>query len=121
MNLLPSGPIDILRTLCRLALGIGRVVKLGPRTQHYPLGRFVVAYCGILTFVLMAFAVNPGSGLVAYFLAGYALNHFILSHLEWNNFEFSLGDIAKVKLLAIFAWPIMYPPFIVQLAITRYL
>lgn len=69
----------------------------------------------------MAFAINPGIACVAYFLAGYALNRYILTHLEWNNFEFSLGDIARVKLLTFFAWPIMYPPFFVQLAITRYL
>lgn len=113
--------IGILRTFFRLTMGIGRVVKLSPRTQHYPLLRFAIAYCGIALISLLAFAVDPRIAFVVYVPSGYALNRYILSDLEWNNFEYSLGDIARVKLLALFAWPIMYPPFLVQLAISRYL
>ena len=121
MKLLQLTTVGLLRSLFWLVMGIARVVKLTPRTMYYPLGRFVFAYCGVAVAVLAAFATYAGIGFVAYFLAGYALNRYVLVHLEWNSFEFSLGDIARVKVLALLAWPIMYPPFFVQLAIARFL
>lgn len=121
MNFFPPGAVGLLRILHSLAMGIGRVVKLGPRAQQYPLGRFVLAYCAVLVVAAVAFTADPGVGFGAYFIGGYALNRYVLRHLEWNNFEFSLGDVARVKFLAFLTWPVMYPPFLVQLAVTRYL
>lgn len=113
--------VGLLKVFWKLGMGIGRVVKVTPRTHYYPLGRFVIAYLGTLVLSLTASAIHATVACAVYFVAGYALNRYIFPHLEWNTFEFSLGDIARVKLLAFLTWPIMYPPFFVQLAIIRYL
>jgi hypothetical protein len=121
MNRYAQGAGIVVRIIWSIGVGIGRVVKLNWRTNSYPVGQFTLAYIGVLAVTVVGFIIDVRAGVPVYALAGYTLSRFVLAQLDWNSFEYSLADIARVKILALIFWPIMYPPFLLQLVISRYL
>lgn len=83
------------------------------------LGTYISCIFGFLLTMAIGFPFIIK--LVSYFIFGIILNRIVLRKLEFHHMHNTIGEIAEVKLTALFLWPIYYVILIFFLMINRFL
>ena len=99
----------------------GRSHRRARRNQGYPLGEFVCYYCVASAAVLVTALILPPMAIIGYFAAGYYLNRRVLRQMQWHKYTTTLGDVSRVKVVMLVAWPIAYAGLFLQIALAQWL
>lgn len=98
------------------------------RLRRFPLGRSILIYLAVLAgyiglkVALLGHApMNWPMAILAYLVAGLALNRFVLTQVVWHDVYNTLSAVAKAKLVAVLGWPLSYPLLFAQFIIVRHL
>ena len=96
--------------------------------RRFPLGRSILIYLLITTAYVslklglaMRTPMDWAVSLLAYLMAGLALNRLVLARMVWHDVYNTLSAVARAKLVAMLAWPLAYPLLFAQIIIVRYL
>lgn len=94
-----------------------------------PIGKFASLYGLLLALSLAGKAFVFASRLEPVWLylaaihlsAGYTLNRYILTRVQWNPNFSTVSTLARAKVLTLLLWPVAYAILLCQLLIVRYL